>query len=160
MKIFVDVIPKNPLDCSFASYHFSKYECRWIASCLLQPGFTFRKECVLEKGEECPYLKESNNSKDNPEVIENSEDYKYDENGNIIYQKFSNGLEAWYEYDENGEDIHYKDSNGFEYWKEYDKQGNLIHIKDSENHEKWYEYDENGKEIHYKNSNGFERWTE
>ena len=42
---------------------------------------------------------------------------EYDENGNLIHYKNSNGFEEWYEYDENGNIIHIKDSDGFEFGK-------------------------------------------
>ena len=37
--------------------------------------------------------------------------YKYDEKGNEIYIKDSDGYERWYEYNSNGKVIHYKNSN-------------------------------------------------
>ena len=48
------------------------------------------------------------------------------------------------EYDENGNEIHHKDSDGDEQWYDYDKGGNLIHRKNSNGYEAWWEYDENG----------------
>ncbi len=38
--------------------------------------------------------------------------YEYNEKGNVIHRKHSNGSEAWY--DENGDMIYYKYSNGYE----------------------------------------------
>ena len=32
--------------------------------------------------------------------------------------------ESWYEYDERGNEIHHKDSDGFEWWKKYDERNN------------------------------------
>ena len=64
------------------------------------------------------------------------------------------------EYDNNGNLIHYKNSNGYEYWKEYDSNGNSIHFKNSNSYEKWYEYNSNGNLIHSKDSNGKEEWYE
>ena len=64
------------------------------------------------------------------------------------------------EYDNNGNLIHYKNSNGYEYWKEYDSNGNLIHSKDSDGKEEWNEYDSNGNQIHYKDNDGEEYWHE
>jgi len=81
---------------------------------------------------------------------------KYDQNGNLIYRKDSNGYENWWEFDKNNNLIHSKYSNGFEYWKEYDKNGNLIHYKDSNGYEEWHEYDQNNNVIHFKDSNGYE----
>ena len=39
---------------------------------------------------------------------------KFDDNGNRIYFKDSNGYEEWYNYDFNNHLIHTKDSNGYE----------------------------------------------
>ena len=91
------------------------------------------------------------------EVLSISE---YDNNGNLIHYKNSDGNEEWKEYDSNGNLIHYKNSNGYEYWKEYDSNGNLIHVKDSNGYEEWGEYDSNGNLIHFKDSDGDERWGE
>ena len=41
-------------------------------------------------------------------------------------------------YDENGNEIYKKDSNGYEDWTEYDTKGNIIHLKDNGGYEKWY----------------------
>jgi len=49
------------------------------------------------------------------------------------------------EYDDNGNCIHYRDSDGYEYWREYDDNGRYIYYKDSKGFEKRNEYDENGK---------------
>ena len=64
------------------------------------------------------------------------------------------------EYDNNGNLIHYKNSNGYEEWGEYDSNGNLIHYKNSDGKEEWNEYDSNGNQIHYKDSDGEEYWHE
>jgi len=48
-------------------------------------------------------------------------------------------------YDEKGNLIHFKNSNGFEYTQEYDENNNMIHFKDNEISEYWKEYDRNGK---------------
>ena len=48
------------------------------------------------------------------EKIVNKPSIKYDENGNVVHYKDSNGYESWREYDTNGNLIHYKDSNGNE----------------------------------------------
>ena len=39
--------------------------------------------------------------------------------------------EKWKDYDERGNLIHYKNSNGDEEWREYDKRGNCICSKTS-----------------------------
>lgn len=91
------------------------------------------------------------------EVLSISE---YDNNGNLIHYKNSNGYEYWKEYDSNGNLIHSKYSDGYEEWNEYDSNGNLIHSQNSHGLEKWYEYDSNGNLIHYKDSNGEEYWHE
>lgn len=40
--------------------------------------------------------------------------YKYDENGNKIYHKYSYGDEEWYEYNSNGRKIYFKNKIGYE----------------------------------------------
>lgn len=37
-------------------------------------------------------------------------------------------------YDNNGNSIYYRNSNGYECWKEYDDKGNIIHYKNSNDH--------------------------
>lgn len=40
--------------------------------------------------------------------------YKYNENNQLIYIEDTNGFKAWFEYDENGNEISYRNSNGYE----------------------------------------------
>ena len=49
-------------------------------------------------------------------------------------------------YDERGNEIHRKFSDGYEWWSEYDERGNEVHRKYSYGREEWHEieYDENG----------------
>ena len=54
---------------------------------------------------------------------------KYDEKGNLIYNK-QNEFEEWWVYDENNNCINYKNSGGFEEEYEYDINNNMIHSKD------------------------------
>lgn len=88
------------------------------------------------------------------------EQFEYDENGNIVHYKNSNGYEYWREYDSNNNLIHSKDSDGEEYYYEYDEDGREVHSKDSSGFEEWHEYDSNGNCIHYKNSDGDEEWSD
>ena len=67
--------------------------------------------------------------------------YEYDEQGNKIHCKYSDGDEEWYEYDAKGNMIHSKDSDGDEEWYEYDAKGNMIYSKSSDGSEYWYEYE-------------------
>ena len=78
------------------------------------------------------------------EVLSISE---YDNNGNLIHSKDSNGSEGWYKYDSNGNLIHSQNSHGLEKWYEYDSNGNQIHYKDNDGEEYWHEYTywKNGK---------------
>ena len=57
-----------------------------------------------------------------------------------------------YEYDEKGNEIHFKYSDGYEVWREYDENNNIIHRKYGDGDELWYEYDENNKLIHQSKS--------
>ena len=63
------------------------------------------------------------------------------------------------EYDEKGNLIHYRNSDGYEYWREFDKNNNLIHRRDTNGFEAWKEYDENGNLIYYRDSDGYEEIT-
>lgn len=91
--------------------------------------------------------------------------YKYDTNGNLINEKYSNGdksWESWYEYDENGNKIHSKWTNASgdnrETWYEYEynEKGNLIYTKSThsngEINETRYKYDEKGRSLGYSSS--------
>ena len=69
-------------------------------------------------------------------VVRREEDdgmlFEYNINNDIIHTKdYPSGFEIWEEYDENGNMIHIKDSDGYESWKEYDNNGNMIHYKNS-----------------------------
>ena len=89
------------------------------------------------------------------ELFNNAE---FDENGNLIHSKNSNGFEKWNTFDEKNNLIHFKNSNGFEYWNTFDENGNLIHSKDSMGDEYWNTFDENSNLIHYKDFKG-EYWN-
>ena len=59
--------------------------------------------------------------------LKNKQEYPikgYDNKGNLIHQKDSNGYEYWYDYDNKGNEIHYKNSEGYGYWK--GEKGNKI----------------------------------
>lgn len=79
---------------------------------------------------------------------------KYDEKGNKIFSESVNGTKEWYEYDDNGNMIHSKDSDGYEIRKEYDEKGNCIHFRNSDLFEQWHEFNEDGNEIHFKSISG------
>ena len=112
---------------------------------------------------------------------------EYDELGNLIHSKASDGTEWWWEYDKDGRKIRYwqnaypmeerwkydEKRNGIyhkyfdgkktsEAWKEYDEQGHEIHAKESNGIEWWCEYNEKGNKIHEWDSNGpaHEHWYE
>lgn len=78
-----------------------------------------------------------------------SKEEKYDSSGNLIYRRIGS-FEYWCEYDENGNEVHSKTSDGLEEWHKYDSNGKLIHSKDSEGAEEWYEYDCDGNLMRYK----------
>ena len=48
-------------------------------------------------------------------------------------------VEPLREYDERGNCIHYKNSDGFEWWSEFDERGNEVHHKNSDGFESWRE---------------------
>ena len=111
----------------------------------------------------------------NTEVIKT----EYDANGNVIYEKDSEGIEYWFEYDDltgnvvyakdstgfemrcssiTGKTIYAKKSNGIECW--YGDNGKINHIKNPDGIEYWVDYDENGNTIHRKYPDGYEIWYE
>jgi YD repeat-containing protein len=79
---------------------------------------------------------------------------EYDNNGNMIHSRYSDGFEVWYDYDTNGNEIHSRDSRGYEVWREYDNNGKCIHYRDSTGREWRREYDNNGKLINTRNTSG------
>jgi YD repeat-containing protein len=58
-------------------------------------------------------------------------------------------MEELREYDQNGNLIYCKDSDGFEWWRKYDGRGNIIYYCTSDGYgfEEWYDYDENNNLI-------------
>lgn len=61
-----------------------------------------------------------NEDKDKVEMKFVQDENKYDDDGNLIYTKRTNGLEIWYDYDSNGKCIHARGSNGAEEWYDDD----------------------------------------
>lgn len=107
---------------------------------------------------------------------------KYDERGNLIYEKRWK-TENWREYDEQDREIHGWNNSGLEWWNEYDKKGvrrknimrwkdgreeirhypergGIIYDKFAENDERWWYYDKNGNLIYHRRSDGYDEWTE
>ena len=58
--------------------------------------------------------------------------------------------ETWIEYDERGNIIHRKNSDGFEEWREYDERGNIIHRRNSDGYDGWFEYNDAGQPLREK----------
>ena len=81
----------------------------------------------------------------------------FDEKGNILTFKNSNGHWDEYTFDEKGNILTYKDSYGT--WDEstFDEKGNRLTFKHSDG--SWYEctYDEKGNRLTFKNSYGVKR---
>jgi len=79
---------------------------------------------------------------------------EYNQHDRLIYscQDFD-GNEYLTEYDDHGNIIHIKNSNGHEKW--YDSNGHLIHVRYSNGHEEWWDHDDHGKLIHKKYFDGF-----
>ena len=75
---------------------------------------------------------------------------QYDDNGNEIYSKDSEGFERFWKRNDQGKPVYYKNSNGYEKFFEYDGRGNLIHHKNSDGDEEFFEYDSRGNMIHHK----------
>ncbi len=88
---------------------------------------------------------------------------KYDDRGNLVYEKFSTGCEIWQEYDKRDNLIHYKDTFRNERWYEYDENNNMIYYKNGHYVEYWKKYDDRGNLIYLRKFNGwsyYEEWTE
>ena len=51
---------------------------------------------------------------------------EYDENGNMVYYKDSEGRESWLEYNKKYRKLYFKNSDGSCYCKTYNKRGKLI----------------------------------
>ena len=85
---------------------------------------------------------------------------EYDEKGNLIHHRNSDGYEWWSEYTPNNNEIHHRNSDGVESWTEYDEMRNMIHYRTSNGVECWWEYDANNNQIHFRNFKGYEWWKE
>lgn len=84
---------------------------------------------------------------------------EFDENGNLIHEKYRDGFEEQREYYNDGsvKKVLCIDAFGSKNLKEFDENRNLIHYKDEDNREEyWQEYDDNDNMIHYKDSRGKE----
>ena len=81
--------------------------------------------------------------------------YTYDDKGNKLTYKNSDGFSKEYTYDSNGNILTYKDSNGFSKEYTYDDKGNRLTYKDSRGLYEEYTYNDKGNMLTYKNSNGF-----
>jgi YD repeat-containing protein len=76
------------------------------------------------------------------------------ENGQVVYEKCSSGLEWWYEYNSSGTRIHMKGSSGYE--RKWNDGGIKIYFKNEEGYEDWY--NDGGDLIHRKEPDGSEEW--
>jgi len=64
---------------------------------------------------------------------------EYDEKGNIVYVKSSDG-EFWFRHDERGNIINSRMADGPMLWREYDENDNEIHLVHSSGEESWYKW--------------------
>ena len=80
-------------------------------------------------------------------------EYWFDAKGNVVKARID-GIDYCYDYDENGNKVYAKDSNGTEYW--FAPKGNMIHKKYKDNMEFWY--NNKGQIRHKKYQNGDEEW--
>lgn len=81
--------------------------------------------------------------------------YTYNESGQELYHKNSDGFWHQQTYNALGKILTYKNSNGF--WREftYDLNGNQLINKESDGFYSESTYDENGRKLTYKNSYGY-----
>lgn len=78
------------------------------------------------------------------------EEFKYDDNGNLIGRYIDGELCNIYKYDEENNKIYecfISENDSFEAWYEYDERGNLIHELNTNGYESWCEYDNQDHEI-------------
>jgi YD repeat-containing protein len=82
----------------------------------------------------------------------------FNEQGKKIYE-YCKEYGYWHErtYDEKGNQLTCKNSNGIWYEYTYDKNGNQLSFKDSDVYWSEYTRDEKGNELTYKNSDGVTR---
>ena len=78
--------------------------------------------------------------------------FDYDENGNMIHQQVSTGLEYWIKYDDFGNKTYMRTSNGDEVLYEYDEAGNCIYSRSSRGFEMQYRYNNKNQKIFEFNS--------
>ena len=57
---------------------------------------------------------------------------EHDDNGYVIYCKYSGGDETWWEYDENEDLVNLENTMGYECWWKYDEKGKQIEITKQE----------------------------
>jgi len=82
----------------------------------------------------------------------------YDDKGNILTYKNSNGFNWTRTYDDNGNALTYTDSNEFYWTNTYDDNGNALTYTDSDGFYWTRTYDDNGNELSYTDSDG-DSWT-
>ena len=68
---------------------------------------------------------------DKVEIPDNIVKEKYDDNGNYIYRKLSNGQEFWYTYDKRNRCISYITEDGYEAFLKYDENDMLVDFQNS-----------------------------
>jgi len=88
-------------------------------------------------------IKQRNSIMSHTVIDEFGHETTYDDHGNLIHFRNSDGFESWCDYDDHGNVIHYRNSTGYEAW--YGDNRNVIHWKDSNGYDYWY--DANGKRI-------------
>ena len=74
---------------------------------------------------------------------------EYDNRGNLIYNRISEGIEYWWEYDKDNRNIYFRNSYGHENWKEYDKEYRFIHYKEVNGEESWWKTNRNEDNKYY-----------
>lgn len=81
-----------------------------------------------------------------------------DSNGNYTHFK-SDDYECWREFDERGNLIHYRNTNGKERYYEYDERNNLLTSRFNTGYVANYEYDEKNNIIHFHTNRGIESFN-
>lgn len=81
---------------------------------------------------------------------------KYDDHGNLIYTKDSDGLEEFFErtYERDFSSVYYKNSEGYEFWKERYLGGYIIKLFCPNGYKEYKIFNSDKVQIGYFNSLG------
>lgn len=124
---------------------------------------TYEQICEYEKAFQLKLIKEERNEQGQVTYEKWSDGswkkYKYDEQGRTIYSEDSKGTWEKREYNSYGHQTYYENNIGYWFKQEYDEKGNLISMENSEGNWDKRKYDEEGNLIYQENSTGLKYGT-